>query len=161
MILDLVPHDDPILRQECPKFDFTTPPIDPIELVVNLAETMMHLGGLGLAAPQVGLPYNCFVLYANPIIAVYNPILIDATTEQTELEEGCLSFPNLVLKIARPSVIKVRYQMPNSETITQKYVGMTSRAFQHEMHHLHGILFTDHVSKLKLQMAKAKAKKGN
>ena len=62
MILDLCSKNDPILRQSIPKFDFVNLPTDPIQLAKDLAETMLHNNGIGLAANQVGLPYRCFVI---------------------------------------------------------------------------------------------------
>ena len=65
---DLVDVDDPILREELPEFNFADPPVDPIEFAHELAEHMMYYNGLGLAANQLGLPYRCFAMRADPIV---------------------------------------------------------------------------------------------
>jgi peptide deformylase len=120
---------------------------------------MISHGGIGLAANQIGLPYRAFAMASNPILVVFNPLIVDQTSDSIELEEACLSFPNMILKIKRPSIIRVRYTLPNGITETHKFIGITSRIFQHEIDHLNGVLFTDHVGPVSLAMAKAKANK--
>lgn len=144
MIYELVKPDHPLLRTKLENFDFSDPPTDPIQLAKDLTETMLKNNGLGLSANQCGLPYRVFVLANNPVIAAFNPRVIDETT-QTEIymDEGCLSFPYLFLKVKRPRIVKVRYTMPNGETTTEKFDGMTARAFLHELDHLNGVVFTD------------------
>jgi peptide deformylase len=75
------------------------------------------------------------------------------------LDEGCLSYPNLLLKVNRPASIRVRFQDPFGNWITKQFAGMSARVFLHEYDHLLGVDFTDKVSKLKLEMAQKKAKK--
>jgi peptide deformylase len=159
MIYDLVPDSDPILREVMPKFDFSNPPINPIELGTNLAETMLYHGGLGLAANQVGLRYNVFVMHSQPVLVCYNPRIVDQTSEEVKLMEGCLTYPNLYLNISRARTIKVRFALPNGEVETHTWTDMTARIFQHEFDHLQGILYTDRVSKLELELARKKRKK--
>lgn len=158
-ILPLVPSDDPILKTKLERFDFENPPDDPVKIAVDLTESMLAHGGIGLAANQIGLPYRVFVIAANPVLCCFNPVIVDQTTEQIELEEGCLTFPNLVLPVKRSKVIKVRYFEPNGEVVNTKFIGMTARIFQHETDHINGILFTEYVGPVKLALAKAKAKK--
>lgn len=148
MILDLVPEDDPILHQQFEDFDFSTPPVDPIELANNLIETMVAHKGLGLSACQVGLPYRAFVLWSEQPLAIFNPRIVDQKNEFITLDEGCLSFPHLFIKVKRPSMIKARFQDANGETHTQVFIGMTARGFLHEMDHLDGVLFTQRASKV-------------
>lgn len=140
-ILPLVRENDPILKTETEPFDFSSPPVDPNQLAVDLAETMIHHKGVGIAAPQLGLPYRVFAMTGNPIKVCFNPRIVDISSEMVSLEEGCLTFPGLLVKIKRPKIIKVRYTMANGETVTEKFVGMTARIFQHELDHLDGILF--------------------
>lgn len=149
-----------MLRQKLPRFDFKNPPTDPIELAHTLAKSMLHHGGIGLAANQIGLPYRAFAVASNPIIVAFNPIIVDTSEEVIDLDEGCLTFPGLCLKINRPKTIRVRYTQPNGDTQTHIYTGMTARIFQHELDHLDGILFTQHVGPVSLALAKSKAKKG-
>jgi peptide deformylase len=168
MILELVPNTDPILHTPTPEFDFNNSPINPVELYQNLGETMIAKGGIGLAAPQCGLPYRFFVLRSSPIIGMFNCRIVDMSMERSELEEGCLSYKNLILKIKRPVSIKCRWEelVPGSnpiqvETKTGTFSGMTARAIQHELDHVNGIVFTKHVDKYHLEVARNKAKKIN
>jgi peptide deformylase len=140
-ILPLIPENDPRLKQVCEEFDFQNPPMNPEQLAVDLAETMIENKGIGLAAPQVGIMYRVFALIGNPIQVCFNPRIVDQTSEEVSLEEGCLSYPGLYVKIKRPSIIKVRFTMANGQTVTEKFIGMTSRGFQHELDHLNGVLF--------------------
>jgi peptide deformylase len=153
---DLVNKNDPILKQKTEKFDFNNPPIDPVQLVLDLAQTMMYYNGIGLASPQCGLSYRVFLIKSNPIIACFNPIVIDKSEEEIYLEEGCLSFPGLFLKIKRPKTIKVRYTQPNGEIVTKTFDGMTARCFQHKLNHLDGVLFQTHATLYHREQAERK-----
>jgi len=158
MIQELVDKNDSILRQEMKPFDFSNPPIDPVVLYNDLAETMIEKGGIGLSANQVGLPYRFFVMRAEEIIGCFNPKIVDFSAEQVILEEGCLSFPNLFVKIKRPKTIKVRYTLPDGETVTRKFDGMTARCFQHELDHLNGVVYTKRANKIHLEKANKTSK---
>lgn len=153
MILDLVPEDHPILKESFEDFDFANPPTDPVELANNLIETMVAKKGLGLSACQVGLPYRVFVLWSEKPLAVFNPRVVDQKNEFVLLEEGCLSFPSLFIKVKRPSMIKVRYQDAAGDTHTQTFIGMTARTFLHEMDHLDGIVYTQRANKIHVSRA--------
>ena len=141
MILDIKPPSDPLLLKEIDPFDFSNPPCDPTELANNLIETMTKHQGLGLSANQCGLPYRVFVLWSETPLVCFNPRIVDQTSEFVLLDEGCLTFPNLFVKIKRPKAVKVRFQDAKGDTHTEKFIGMTARAFLHEMDHLDGILF--------------------
>lgn len=158
MILTLVHHTDAILKKETETFDFINPPTDPIQLAKDLYETMVVNKGLGLAAPQVGLSYRAFALYAVPGIVCFNPRVVDSSNETVVLEEGCLSFPNLFLNVKRPRRIKVRYQEPNGEPQTKVLDGITARCFMHELDHLNGITHTQRANKIHLDRAMRKKK---
>lgn len=153
MVLDLVAPEHPILKQTLEEFDFKNPPVDPIELANNLIETMAARRGLGLSASQCGLPYRVFVLWSETPTVCFNPRIIDTSSETNLLEEGCLTFPHLLIKIKRPSAIKVRFEDERGQTHTEKYIGMTSRAFQHELDHLNGIVYTAKANKIHLDRA--------
>ena len=163
MIRELVNCNDPILKQRVENFDFSNPPMNPVELYNDLAETMKENDGLGLAAPQIGLPYRAFVMRAENIIGVFNPKIVDIYSEMVYLEEGCLSYPNLWVKVKRPKKIKVRFTHPNGETETKVFDGMSARVFQHEFDHLEGIVHTKRANRYHLDQAKklqAKLNKG-
>jgi peptide deformylase len=104
----LVPPNNPILRQKIEKFSFSNPPINPVELYNILGQRMVDLGGIGLSANQLGFPYNCFVIRSDPILGMFNARIVDVSDETIELEEGCLSFPGIIVKVHRPRVIRVR-----------------------------------------------------
>lgn len=156
LVRPLVDQNNDILYQKTDKFDFTNPPIDPSELAHILAQTMIVNNGIGLAAPQVGLPYRAFVMMGQPILCCFNPIIVDTSSEQIYLEEGCLTFPGLIIKVKRPKMIRARYTEPNGQTKTNKFIGMTARIFQHELDHLNGILFTQRANSYHLEQAKKK-----
>lgn len=159
MIHELIDCNDPLLKNEVGSFDFTNPPIDPIELAHALAQTMIQNNGLGLSANQIGLPFRAFAMVGSPIIVCFNPRIVDTSSEQVVLEEGCLSYPNLFVKIKRPKMIKVRYTEPNGNTVTKTFDGMTARIFQHELDHLNGIRYIDRANKFHLEQARKAAKK--
>lgn len=160
MIHELVDKNHPILKTELEKFDFQNPPTDPIQLAHDLAETMIAKGGIGLAANQVGLPYRVFAIMSEKIIVCFNPILLDVSEDTIYLEEGCLSYPNLFVKVKRPLSIRVRYTEPNGNVVTTKFSGMTSRVFQHELDHLNGIVHIKRANRMHLEQARKNAKKG-
>ncbi len=156
---ELVSSKDPILRNVMPRFDFSNPPMNPLEICYILCDTLIEKGGVGLAANQIGLPYRVFAIKANPMLVCFNPIIVDKSSAHTLLDEGCLTYPGLFVKVKRADIIKVRYAEPNGQVKTTKFVGMTARIFQHELDHLDGKLFTDSVSSVALEMAIKKAKK--
>jgi len=98
---------------------------------------------------------------AENVIGVINPKIIDVSSEMVTLEEGCLSHPNLFVKIKRPKFIKVRFTHPDGTTETKKFDGITARVFQHEMDHLNGILHTKRANRYHLDQAKKLAEKIN
>lgn len=143
VIYDLLPDTHPLLTQEMTDL----PPKDQRwEIALNLINTMKAKKGIGLAANQVGLPYRCFVMDGVPPLAIFNPRVIDMSTEEIILEEGCLTFPGLNVKIKRPKHIKVRYEDADGEVHTEKFTGMTARIFLHEMDHLNGYMFYQRAS---------------
>ena len=151
-MFNLINKNSPTLRQKAEQFDFNDPPFDPIEFAHNIVKFMYDNNALGIAGPQIGLSQRVFAMRGHPENFVcFNPRIIDYGEKQIYLEEGCLTFPNLVLKVKRPQNIKVRFQMPNSEVVTHKFSGITARIFQHEYDHLEGILFTSRANRYHLE----------
>jgi peptide deformylase len=151
------PHAD-ILKQKLEPFDFANPPTNPRRLAISLIETMVKYRGVGLSANQVGLPYRVFVMGAEKVgFACFNPEILESYGEET-MEEGCISFPGLYLKIKRAASIKVRYTDMNGETKEEVFSGFTARIFQHELDHLNGTVYTSKVSRTVLERAKDKVK---
>lgn len=155
----IVGDDHPLLKQQLQQFDFANPPVDPIEFSKELFETMLHNKGLGLAANQCGFPYRVFAIAANPGIVCFNPRVVDQTTDESYLEEGCLTYPFLYVEVKRPKAIKVRYTEPNGNIVTQKFTGMTARIFLHELDHLNGMNFTQRASPIHLERSRRRQKK--
>jgi peptide deformylase len=162
MILNLIAPQDPRLRQPTQRFDFTNPPMDPVELCDNLIETMVAKRGVGLSANQVGIPYSVFVIghpdVPEDIITVFNPTMVSEDTHIVLAEEGCLSFEGLFVKIKRPESIRARFTSDRGETDTVRLSGFTARAFQHEYDHLQGTVFTDIASRYHLDQGRRQQK---
>jgi peptide deformylase len=96
---------------------------------------------------------------AEEVIGCFNPKIVDFSSETVLLEEGCLSDPGLFVKIKRPKKIKARYTLPNGETVTKVFDGITARCYQHELDHLNGLLYTSRANAYHLEKAKKNAKK--
>jgi len=133
------------------------------EMKDNLIETMEHFNGIGLSANQCGVMERVFVMYSDvkkkEIIACFNPKIITESDEEVFMDEGCLTFPGLWLKIKRSDGIEVTYEDENGEKQERAMFGLECRVFQHEYDHMEGTNFTQKVSKLKLDMAHRRQKK--
>ena len=157
LLMQIAPFQDDTLKQYTLK--------DRNELAKIMYDTMTKYGGLGLSCNQVGLPYRMFVMGGHPSIEdgkvryVFNPLVNDMSEETINLKEGCLSFPFLFLMINRPKWVSVKYTDQNNEEIEETLHSMSGRIFQHENEHMNGYLFTDLVSKFKLDRAKKAQKK--
>tara|TARA_R110000868_G_scaffold9000_10_gene45649 strand:+ start:7587 stop:8219 length:633 start_codon:yes stop_codon:yes gene_type:complete len=150
----LIPASDPILSRPVDKFDFKNPPVDPMALALDLLGHLRHYKGLGLSANQLGLPYRVFAMEGDPAFVCFNPV-ITATGDNVELmDEGCLTYPALFMKVKRPAAIRVRFQDPNGDFVTKKFSGMTARIFQHEYDHMEGIMYVQRVTRLVLDRAR-------
>lgn len=154
MILSLVDHNDPILHAPCEKFNFSNPQVDILEFSHNLSETMFKHGAMGIAANQVGVNLTIFAMAADPAMVVINPKIIDISDELALLEEGCLSYPGIIIKVKRPSYIKARFNYPDGNAKTHEFHGMTARCFLHEYAHLQGRTMIDDTNKFYRDKAK-------
>jgi len=136
---------------------------DPEILSRNMINFMIENKGIGLAANQIGLDKRVFVmgLPDSDARAYFNPIILEFSKETIEDIEGCLSYPNLWLRIQRPAWIVAGYQNFHEDYKEEKFTNILSKCFQHELDHLDGICFVDKVSKLKLQLAMKKQRKLN
>jgi len=158
MVLKLVDPSNELLHNKIPTFDFKDPPTDPVMLARDLLETLIERKCIGLSANECGLPYRVCVFHTQDPLVIFNPKLIDETTEHIILEETCASNTNMVVKIKRPKIIKVRYQDVTGEFHTEKFIGMTARAILHELDHLNGISYTKRANPVHLQRALNKKK---
>lgn len=129
-------------------FDFENPQMDPIELGQKLVKAMVDNRGLGLSAIQIGIPLRVFAIMSRPQnVVLFNPVIVNASEETKTEVEGCLSFPNLLVKVKRAFEIRCRFKWPNQEVKTEKWGGLTARVVQHEMDHLEGVLFFNRANK--------------
>ena len=157
---ELVDPRDPALHRSA-----TTDPFKSgVDWTVREKEMLelMHANlGVGLSATQVGSSYNMFVMTHSVLgdIGVYKPKILE-TEGEVLIEEGCLTWPLLYLKINRPAKIKVQFTKTDGETVVETWMdGIDARCFLHEYDHLRGICHIQLVSDFKLQMAKQKRDK--
>jgi peptide deformylase len=155
---EIVSKDHPLMAMEIEEFDFSNPPIDPKELNEHLVSVMDEKNGLGLAANQLGLPYRAFVMRTTPRLVCFNPKIVFESDEKMVLEEGCLTYPGLYVKIRRSMWIRVRFQNADGEIQTEKLTGIAARCFQHELDHLNGINYLTRASRINLERAKREKK---
>jgi peptide deformylase len=160
-IYKLVSENDPALWQPTEDFDFANPPIDPVYLAGSLFGTMFANRGIGLSANQVGLPYRVFVvgLENENKQVFFNPKIVAISDEIVTYDEGCLSFPQLFLKVKRPSWVTLSYQHVSGETRQDTFHGLTARVVLHEYDHMEGKTMLDNVGKTSIMMAREKQKK--
>tara|TARA_B100001057_G_C22778832_1_gene922778 strand:+ start:215 stop:703 length:489 start_codon:yes stop_codon:yes gene_type:complete len=155
--MKLIKAPDEFLEKQVKEFDFST--MDSSEISKNMIDLMYKYKGIGLAANQVGVDAQIFVMGEKDPMTVINPIVTEVGTEKIEMEEGCLSFPGLYMKVSRPSVVSVQYLDIEQKECIIKLEGFHARVFLHEYDHLQGITFDQRVSKLRLDMAKKKQQK--
>lgn len=159
----IIQYPDPILKEKMPNFDFTNPILDPIELEKNLIETMFAHNGIGLSANQVGIKTRVFVMGTKngPELtkAYFNPEVIKPSDEEENLLEGCLSFPNIFVKVKRPKNIRCIWQNSKGEVEQGEFVGYGCKCFLHELDHLNGVVFKEKVGRLKWDLSIKKSKR--
>ncbi len=162
-LLPIIVAPDPRLKVVCEPVDDINDDIR--KLVTDMLETMYDAPGLGLAAPQVGVKKRLLVVDVakdddapdpHPMI---NPELTWASKELFEYEEGCLSLPKYYANVSRPDKVHVSYLDENGDSRELKAEGLLAVVVQHEMDHLEGILFVDHLSMLKRNVILRKLKK--
>lgn len=134
---------DPLLHKVSKKVEKVDDKIR--QLIIDMFETMYANGGIGLAAPQVGILKRIIVIDTgeqNESVALINPEIL-SMKEDVVVKEGCLSFPNLFAKVKRKKKCKVKALDINGEEIVLEAEGLFAQAIQHEINHLDGIVFTD------------------
>jgi len=162
MKLPIVAYGDPVLKKIGTDIDKDYPELK--ELIANMFDTMYYANGVGLAAPQIGLPIRLFIVdtgededgtpgYKKVFI---NARILEETGEPWNFNEGCLSIPDIRENILRKPNIKVNYFDENWVEHTDDVDGMPARVIQHEYDHIEGKLFTDKVSILRKTMLKSK-----
>jgi len=162
MKLPIVAYGDPVLKKVGTDIDKDYPELK--ELIANMFDTMYYANGVGLAAPQIGLPIRLFIVDTgedeggNPGYkrVFINAQILEETGEPWNFNEGCLSIPDIRENILRKPNIKVKYFDENWVEHTDDVDGMPARVIQHEYDHIEGKLFTDKVSILRKTMLKSK-----
>jgi peptide deformylase len=161
-MMKLHKEDDPILKQPAEQWDFENH-VNAAVIEREMLELMRASKGIGLAGNQVGLLRRVFVMQLQDgrEIGCFNPWIMLGDNDKIEGNEGCLSFPNLWLKVARHNKITASYLDNTGKPCIIELEGLDARCFQHELDHLDGVTFTEYVSDLKLQMARKKQRKLN
>ena len=165
MILPIYTYGQHVLRKVAEDITPDYPELP--QLIENMRETLIHADGVGLAAPQVGLPIRLVIIDLRPLaedmpeFAEFRKTYINAHILETEgeeevFEEGCLSLPGIHEKVIRPTKVHVRYMDENFEEHDEWAEGYLARVMQHEFDHLEGRMFIDHISPLRRQMNKGK-----
>ncbi len=172
MILPIVGYGDPVLRKLCE--EVTKENSELTDILANMYETMYNACGVGLAAPQVGLPIRVFVVDTDPFSdsddispeeatalkgfkkTFINAKMILEEGEEWSFNEGCLSIPDVREDVFRHEKITIEYYDEDFNKKTESYNGIIARVIQHEYDHIEGILFTDKISAFKKQLNKKK-----
>jgi peptide deformylase len=157
--LTLLEENNPQLLEVSEEWDFR---IDgsPEELVRAMSKFMTDNGGVGLAAPQLGIKKRIFIMgNFTKLVACINPKIVSLSEERGSDLEGCLSFPDLFMKVKRPTTAVVQYYTVSGELVERELSGLECRVFLHEYDHLIGVTFNQRVGNLSFKMAKDKRKK--
>ena len=156
----LVPVTDPILKKPLESCSIG---LDRKEIQDRLLSAMEHYQGIGLSANQIGIKERAFIMYSDvkkkETITCFDPLITDYSEEKIIMDEGCLTWPGLWLKVERSEGIQCVYNDVDGELVQVQMHGLESRIFQHEYDHMEGTNFTKRVSPLKLNIAKRRATK--
>ncbi|MCB0446733.1 MAG: peptide deformylase [Gelidibacter sp.] len=180
MVLPIVAYGDAVLRKKAEDISKEYPNLD--ALIENMYDTMYGAYGVGLAAPQIGLPIRLFLVDTEPFSededftkeeqeqlknfkrTFINARILEETGDEWAFNEGCLSIPDVREDVFRKPKIKIQYQDENFKTHVEEFEGLIARVIQHEYDHIDGVLFTDKLSTLKKRLIKgrlANISKGN
>ncbi|MDH4439254.1 MAG: peptide deformylase [Rhizobium sp.] len=155
-IKPLIILPDPLLRQVSAPVERVDSELN--QLVDDMLETMYEAPGIGLAAVQVGVPRRLLVIdlakegeEPAPLVFI-NPKVIRSSDDRSSYEEGCLSIPDYYAEVERPAAITVTSLDRTGKEVTTEADGLLATCLQHEIDHLEGVLFIDHISRLKREM---------
>ena len=165
MILPIYTYGQPVLRKEAEDIAPDYPELK--ELVQNMFETNERADGVGLAAPQIGLPIRVVIVDLRPLAedmpeyadfkrAYINGYIVEEDGETLLMDEGCLSLPGIHEKVPRAEKVRIQYVDEDFVEHDEWVEGFLARVIQHEFDHLDGKVFTDRISPLRRQMNKAK-----
>jgi peptide deformylase len=161
--LPIIIYPEPILRRTALSVERVDAGLT--QLAADMLETMYGAPGVGLAAPQIGVSRRLFVMDAArneepPAPRIFlNPEIVAAGDETRVYEEGCLSIPEIFAEVERPAAVVVRYLSTDGEVREERLAGHEATVAQHEIDHLNGILFIDHLSRLKRDVLVRKFRK--
>jgi peptide deformylase len=164
-LLPIVVVPDPVLKQVAQEVQSISPLVR--KQIEDMAETMYAAPGIGLAANQVGMLNRVFVMdtafrdneASRSYTAMINPEIVWASDEMSVMEEGCLSIPGMFAEVQRPMSVRVGFLDINGAKQELLVEGLASHCVQHELDHLNGTLFIDHLSSLKKNMILRRFKK--
>lgn len=172
MILPITAYGDPVLRKKAKEISADYPDLK--ELISNMWETMYGAYGVGLAAPQVGLPIRIFLIDTSPFAededlsdeekkelsglkkVFINAKITEEKGDEWAFSEGCLSIPEIREDVFRKPEITIEYFDEDFNRHNERFTGLAARVIQHEYDHIEGILFTDKLSSLKKRLIKGK-----
>ncbi|MBU1002464.1 MAG: peptide deformylase [Proteobacteria bacterium] len=163
MKLKLRVYPDPVLAQKAARIEAITPDVK--QLAQDMAETMYANDGIGLAAPQVGQSVRLVVVdlsgpeVRDDLRVFVNPVITEKSSEIVETEEGCLSVATLRANVKRAAQVTVQAQDLDGNELTIEADELLAVCLQHEIDHLQGVLFIDHISRLKRSLYDKKVKK--
>ncbi|MEX0778806.1 MAG: peptide deformylase, partial [Balneolales bacterium] len=165
-VLPIVTYDDPVLRKKADPIEADTDELQ--DLIDDMFETMYNANGVGLAAPQVGETLRLFVVDADvmaeddeqkilhgPMVFI-NPELSEVKSEFVEMEEGCLSLPELRDRVTRPGKIRAKFLDRDFHRKEMVFSDWMARVVQHEYDHIEGILFIDHLGSFRRRLLRGK-----
>jgi len=172
MILPIVAYGDPVLKRKAKDIASDYPNLS--ELIGNMYETMYNAFGVGLAAPQIGLPIRLFIVDTSPFAedeaipeseleqlrdfkqTFINAEIIEEEGDEWVFNEGCLSIPNIREDVFRKPEITIQYLDEDFNQHIKTFDGLIARVIQHEYDHIEGVLFTDKISSFKKRLIKTK-----
>lgn len=165
MILPIYTYGNAVLRKVAEPIDADYQNLN--ALITNMFDTMYHAEGVGLAAPQIGLPIRLLVIDLAPFIednpelgafkvTMINAEILERSEQEVSAEEGCLSIPGIHESVSRPEKIKIKYLDADFNEHIAEFDGFKARVVQHEYDHLEGHLFTDKVTPIRRQLLKSK-----
>tara|TARA_B100000315_G_scaffold249651_1_gene281206 strand:- start:4310 stop:4852 length:543 start_codon:yes stop_codon:yes gene_type:complete len=162
-IIDILCYPESVLMSECAPIENIDDEV--IDLANSMVETMYSASGIGLAAPQVGVSMNLLIIDIGAqiengsAIALINPYVTSVDDSEVLEDEGCLSIPGIYANVVRKEAVEVKGMDINEKEVTLELKGLLARAVQHEMDHFNGVLFWDHLGKVKRDMLKQRFKK--
>lgn len=149
-----------MLKQVMPDYKDSLPNSYMNNLVTRMRMTMKKFSGIGLSANQCGVQARVFLIgHEDFDIVCINPRIVNQSDEMIKNEEGCLSFPGLFCKIERPAWVDVAFLNEQGQNIETRLEGLTARCFLHELDHMNGIRFINHIGTVSLKMAREKQNK--